>query len=273
MYLPYKYILHKLYWLSRVNWANSGDKWDNRVAATMQCIHNGRLQRCRKRVDSGGGQSVILLTSQRFARMWHLVELKPGRCARDLRSLAWRKIGNDTAPGVQGKYLQGFNLQREQEASRVGQCVCSRAEEHAGANSGNYTDSAGLIMSQQLSWGTAHSKAKPSPILSPGSRDVLSQGEEEVHFPAKTFSFPWRYAPIASVTSPAFNWSPQFLLLTPSHHRILQREDEEGVNYSSYLSTAPQISEVWVGAVRRSVLAGSTGIKTRFIYHKYFTVR
>lgn len=28
---------------------------------------------------------------------------------------------------------QGFNLQQEQEASGVGQCVCSRTEEHAGA--------------------------------------------------------------------------------------------------------------------------------------------
>lgn len=134
-------------------------------------------------------------------------------------------------------------------------------------------DSGGLITSQRPSGGTANSKAKSSRINSPGGRDVLSQGNEEVHFPAKTFSFPSRYAPIASVNSPAFFRSPQFLLLTPSHHKILQREGEEGVNYSSYLSTTPQISEVWVGAVRRRVLAGSTGIKTRFIYHEYFTVR
>lgn len=239
----------------------------------MQRKHNGRLQRCRKGVDSGDGHSVIWLTPQRFAWMQHLLDLEPGRCARDLRSLDWRETGNDTAPGIQSKYLQGFNLQREQEASGVGQCVCSRAEEHARADRGNCRDSGGLITSQRPSEGTAHSKAKSSRIISPGSRDVLSQGKEEVHFPAKTFSFPSRYAPIASVNSPAFFRSPQFLLLTPSHHEILQREGGEGVNYSSYLSTAPQISEVWVGAVRRRVLAGSTGIKTRFIYHEYFTVR
>lgn len=54
-------------------------------------------------VDSGGGQSVILLTT---AEVWWSSE--PGRCARDLRSLARRGIGSDAAPGVQGKYLQGF---------------------------------------------------------------------------------------------------------------------------------------------------------------------
>lgn len=42
----------------------------------------------------------------------------------------------------------------------------------------------------------------------------------------------------------AFHRSPQFLLLTPSHHEILQWEAEEVGSYSSYLSTVPQISEV-----------------------------
>lgn len=101
--------------------------------------------------------------------------------------------------------------------------------------------------------------AKPSPISVPGSRDVLSQGKE-VHFPAKTFSFPCRYAPIVSVTSPAFYWSPQLILLTPSHHKILQREAEQW-EWTTLHTWAPRRKSVkceweqWGGAFWQGALA------------------
>lgn len=44
-----------------------------------------------------------------------------------------RKIGNNLSVRVKSKYLQGFILHWEREASGVGQCVCGRAEEHGGA--------------------------------------------------------------------------------------------------------------------------------------------
>lgn len=136
----------------------------------MQCKHNGRLQRCRKRVDSGGGQFVILLTPPRFARVRHFVALELGRGRWDLRSLVCKEIGNDMLQELTANIYQGFNLQQEQEASGVGQCVCSRT---AAAELRNRTQT--------------HSKAAPSPVISPGSRDVLSQGKEGVHFSAKTY--------------------------------------------------------------------------------------
>lgn len=58
---------------------------------------------------------------------------EPGRGCWDLRPLVCKEIGNDMLQELTANIYQGFNLQQEQEASGVGQCVCNRTEEHAGA--------------------------------------------------------------------------------------------------------------------------------------------
>lgn len=158
--------------------------------------------------------------------MRHFVALELGRGRWDLRSLVCKEIGNDMLQELTANIYQGFNLQQEQEASGVGQCVCSRT---AAAELRNRTQT--------------HSKAAPSPIISPGSRDVLSQEKEGVISLPKHSNFPVVMLQLLPLP-PLPSRSPQFLLLTPSHHEILQWEAEEVVSYSSYLSTVPQISEV-----------------------------
>lgn len=150
-----------------------------------------------------------------------------------------------------GSFQSGSMCLQQRWGTRSGRC-------------GNWTDSGRVITSQPRQLRNrmqTQSKAMHSPIIPAGSRDVLCQVKEEVWFSAKIFSFPCRYAPITSVPSPAFSRSPQFLWVVPSHHEILQQEAEEGVSYSSYLSTKPQISEMWVGAARRSFWQGALALK------------
>lgn len=106
--------------------ATTQTQWEG--AETERAGRQWRRTVC-KLVDSA---EICTCATSRIGRL--SARVCEGRGCWDFGAVACKKLETTCRQELKANIYRGFNLHGEQKASGVGQCVCSRAEEHGGGS-------------------------------------------------------------------------------------------------------------------------------------------